>query len=72
MRKDVCYLIDKDMNLYIIKEKTILKLFDKKEISPLDILSQVDNDNLEELFTELKFNFKESEENEEESIPLFW
>lgn len=71
MRKDVCYLIDKDMNLYIIKEKTILKLFDKKEISPLDILSQVDNDNLEELFTELKFNFKESEENEEESIPLF-
>lgn len=71
MRKDVCYLIDKDMNLYIIKEKTILELFDKKEISPLDILSQVDNDNLEELFTELKFNFKESEENEEESIPLF-
>lgn len=64
MRKDVCYLIDKDMNLYIIKEKTILKLFDKKEISPLDILSQVDNDNLEELFTELKFIFKESEENE--------
>lgn len=64
MRKDVCYLIDKDMNLYIIKEKTILKLFDKKEISPLDILSQVHNDNLEELFTELKFNFKESEENE--------
>ena len=71
MRKDVCYLIDKDMNLYIIKEKTILELFDKKEISPLDILSQVHNDNLEELFTELKFNFKESEENEEESIPLF-
>lgn len=64
MRKDVCYLIDKDMNLFIIKEKTILKLFDKKEISPLDILSQVDNDNLEELFTELKFIFKESEENE--------
>lgn len=64
MRKDVCYLIDKDMNLYIIKEKTILELFDKKEISPLDILSQVHNDNLEELFTELKFNFKESEENE--------
>ena len=59
--KDVCYLIDKDMNLYIIKEKTILELFDKKEISPLDILSQVDNDNLEELFTELKFIFKESE-----------
>lgn len=71
MRKDVCYLIDKDMNLFIIKEKTILELFDKKEISPLDILSQVHNDNLEELFTELKFNFKESEENEEESIPLF-
>ena len=71
MRKDVCYLIDKDMNLYIIKEKTILELFDKKEISSLDILSQIDNDNLEELFTELKFNFKESEENEEESIPLF-
>lgn len=69
--KDVCYLIDKDMNLYIIKEKTILKLFDKKEISPLDILSQVHNGNLEELFTELKFNFKESEENEEENIPLF-
>ncbi len=65
MRKDVCYLIDKDMNLFIIKEKTILELFDKKEISPLDILSQVDNDNLEELFTELKFIFKESEENEE-------
>ena len=64
MRKDVCYLIDKDMNLYIIKEKTILELFDKKEISPLDILSQVDNDNLEELFTELKFIFKESEKNE--------
>lgn len=64
MRKDVCYLIDKDMNLFIIKEKTILKLFDKKEISPLDILSQVDNDNLEELFTELRFIFKESEENE--------
>ena len=64
MRKDVCYLIDKDMNLFIIKEKTILELFDKKEISPLDILSQVDNDNLEELFTELKFIFKESEENE--------
>lgn len=64
MRKDVCYLIDKDMNLYIIKEKTILKLFDKKEISPLDILSQVHNDNLEELFTELKFNFKESNKNE--------
>ena len=64
MRKDVCYLIDKDMNLYIIKEKTILELFDKKEISPLDILSQVHNDNLEELFTALKFNFKESEENE--------
>lgn len=61
MRKDVCYLIDKDMNLFIIKEKTILELFDKKEISPLDILSQVDNDNLEELFTELKFIFKESE-----------
>lgn len=61
MRKDVCYLIDKDMNLYIIKEKTILELFDKKEISPLDILSQVHNDNLEELFTELKFNFKESD-----------
>lgn len=39
---DVCYLIDKDMNLFIIKEKTILELFDKKEISPLDILSQVD------------------------------
>ena len=71
MRKDVCYLIDKDMNLFIIKEKTILELFDKKEISPLDILSQIDNDNLEELFTELKFIFKESEENEEESIPLF-
>lgn len=71
MRKDVCYLIDKDMNLYIIKEKTILKLFDKKEISPLDILSQVHNDNLEELFTELKFNFKESDKNEEENIPLF-
>ena len=71
MRKDVCYLIDKDMNLFIIKEKTILELFDKKEISPLDILSQVDNDNLEELFTELKFIFKESEENEEESIQLF-
>lgn len=64
MRKDVCYLIDKDMNLYIIKEKTILKLFDKKEISPLDILSQVHNDNLEELFTELKFNFKGSNKNE--------
>lgn len=64
MRKDVCYLIDKDMNLYIIKEKTILELFDKKEISPLDILSQVHNDNLEELFTELKFNFKESDKNE--------
>ena len=64
MRKDVCYLIDKDMNLFIIKEKTILELFDKKEISPLDILSQVDNDNLEELFTELKFIFKESEKNE--------
>lgn len=71
MRKDVCYLIDKDMNLYIIKEKNILELFDKKEISSLDILSQVHNDNLEELFTELKFNFKGSEENEEESIPLF-
>lgn len=71
MRKDVCYLIDKDMNLYIIKEKTILELFDKKEINSLDILSQIDNDTLEELFTELKFNFKESEENEEESIPLF-
>ena len=64
MRKDVCYLIDKDMNLYIIKEKTILKLFDKKEISSLDILSQVHNDNLKELFTELKFNFKESDKNE--------
>lgn len=62
--KDVCYLIDKDMNLFIIKEKTILELFDKKEISPLDILSQVHNDNLEELFTELKFNFKESDKNE--------
>lgn len=62
--RDVCYLIDKDMNLYIIKEKTILELFDKKEISPLDILSQVHNDNLEELFTELKFNFKESDKNE--------
>lgn len=61
MRKDVCYLIDKDMNLFIIKEKTILELFDKKEIAPLDIISQVDNDNLEELFTELKFIFKESE-----------
>ena len=71
MRKDVCYLIDKDMNLYIIKEKSILKLFDKKEISPLYILSQIHNDNLEELFTELKFNFKESDKNEEESIPLF-
>lgn len=64
MRKDVCYLIDKDMNLFIIKEKTILKLFDKKEISSLDILSQVHNDNLKELFTELKFNFKESDKNE--------
>lgn len=71
MRKDVCYLIDKDMNLYIIKEKTILKLFDKKEISPLDILSQVHNDNLKELFTELKFNFKRSDNDEKESIPLF-
>lgn len=71
MRKGVCYLIDKDMNLYIIKEKTILKLFDKKEISSLDILSQVHNDNLEELFTELKFNFKGSDNDEKESIPLF-
>lgn len=58
--KDVCYLIDKDMNLYIIKEKTILELFDNKDIAPLDIISQVHNDNINELITELKFNFKDN------------
>lgn len=54
-KEKVCYLIDSSMNLYIIKEKAIKDSFDKC-ISPLDIVSQVGNENIEELIQELKYN----------------
>lgn len=54
-KEKVYYLIDSGMNLYIIKEKAIKDSFDKC-ISPLDIVSQVGNENIEELIQELKYN----------------
>lgn len=54
-KEKVCYLIDSGMNLYTIKEKAIKDSFDKC-ISPLDIVSQVGNENIEELIQELKYN----------------
>ena len=54
-KEKVCYLIDSSMNLYTIKEKAIKDCFDKC-ISPLDIVSQVGNENIEELMQELKYN----------------
>ena len=55
MDKKLYYLIDTDLTLYIIKDKAIKDCFDKC-ISPLDIVSQVGNENIEELIQELKYN----------------
>ena len=55
MDKKLYYLIDTDLSLYIIKDKAIKDCFDKC-ISPLDIVSQVGNENIEELIQELKYN----------------
>ena len=55
MDKKLYYLIDTDLTLYTIKDKAIKDCFDKC-ISPLDIVSQVGNENIEELIQELKYN----------------
>ena len=55
MDKKLYYLIDTDLTLYIIKDKAIKDCFDKC-VSPLDIVSQVGNENIEELIQELKYN----------------
>lgn len=57
MNKNLYYLIDTDLTLYTIKEKAIKDSFDKC-ISPLDIVSQVGNENIEELIQELKYNLR--------------
>ena len=55
MDKKLYYLIDTDLTLYTIKDKAIRDCFDKC-ISPLDIVSQVGNENIEDLMQELKYN----------------
>ena len=60
MNKELYYLIDTDLTLYTIKGKAIKDSFDKC-ISPLDIVSQVGNENIEELIQELKYNLGDDE-----------
>lgn len=56
MNQELCYLIDSNLNLYIIKEKAVAECINSKHIAPLDIVSQVANENIEELIQELKYN----------------
>jgi len=53
-----CYIVDSDMNIYTLKQKKIQQLLDNKDIAPLDIISQVDNDDLTSLLWEIICNFK--------------
>ena len=35
MNQGLCYLIDSNLNLYIIKEKAVIECIDNKNIAPL-------------------------------------
>lgn len=59
-KEKLCYLIDSNLNLYIIKEKAVAECIYNKNIAPLDIVSQVANENIEELIQELKYNLRDN------------
>ena len=56
MNTNFCIIIDSDKNIYKVKQKAIQEGFDKK-IAPLDIISQVGNDNELELVHELDLDY---------------
>lgn len=60
--KEYCYIIDKGLNVYIVKERAINKCFEEI-ISPLDIVSQIGNDTEMEMIQQLESNYVRQLEN---------
>jgi hypothetical protein len=54
--KLVCKVIDSDMNLWTIKQEKMQELF--SNLSPLDIIEQVGNEDIFELVWEIICSFK--------------
>lgn len=53
-----CYIVDSNMNIYTLKQKKIQQLLDNKDIAPLDIISQVDNEDIVDLLWEIIYNYR--------------
>lgn len=51
-----CFVIDSSMTIWTLKQEKMQKIFDN--LSPLEIISQVDNEDIVELITEIICNFK--------------
>ena len=67
MNKDLkCYVVDSGMNLWVFKQEKMQKIFNN--ISPLDIESQIGNEDIFELLWEFIVRFKCSNKYELEDI----
>jgi hypothetical protein len=51
-----CFVIDSSMTIWTLKQEKMQKIFDN--LSPLEIISQVDNEDIVELIIEIICNFK--------------
>ena len=62
MNRDYCIVIDNGGNVYRIKQQAMAKCFDKI-IAPLDIISQVGNENEMEIAQQLGLDYVKQLEN---------
>lgn len=53
-----CFVIDSSMTMWTLKQEKMQKIFDN--LSPLDIVSQVDNEDIVELIEEIICNFNKN------------
>lgn len=51
-----CFIIDSSMTIWTLKQEKMQKIFDN--LSPLEIISQVNNEDIVELIMEIICNFK--------------
>lgn len=53
-----CFVIDSSMTIWTLKQEKMQKIFDN--LSPLEIISQVGNEDIVELIMEIICNFKKN------------
>lgn len=58
MNDSKCFVIDSSMTMWTLKQEKMQKIFDN--LSPLDIVSQVDNEDIVELIEEIICNFNKN------------